>query len=198
MRHSLTALCFLSLCLLILKPAFARAPASPPKPSSNNPAVTDPRLFSSEPYVIEFLQNKIRFEPDGKGERNLLLRLHVQSESAIREFGLLVYPYSASFENLDVLYVRVRRPDGTTVETTASDIQELDSAVSREAPMYTDQREKHIAVKSLAVGDLIEASLRWTIHDPVAPGHFWHDHEFFKAGICLKEEFEINTPANLT
>ena len=39
------------------------------------------------------------------------------------------------------------------VETPASDIQEVDSAVSREAPMYTDQRERHIAIKSLSVGD---------------------------------------------
>lgn len=197
MRHSLTALRFLSLCFLILKTAFAQAPASPPKPSPNRPASTDQPLFAGEPYIIESLQNKIRFEPDGKGERDLLLRLRVQSESAIREFGLLVYPYSASFENLDVLFVRVRKPDGTTVETPASDIQELDSAVSREAPMYTDQREKHIAVKSLGVGDLLEVSLRWTVHDPVAPGHFWYDHSFFKAGICLKEEFEIDVPANL-
>ena len=188
MRHLHTALRFLLLCFLVLKPAFAQAP----KPSTDQP------LFAGEPYFIELLQTKIRFEQDGKGERDLLLRLHVQSESAIREFGLLVYPYMASFENLDVLYVRVRKPDGTTVETPASDIQELDSAVSREAPMYTDQREKHVAVKSLGVGDLLEVSLRWTVHDPLAPGHFWYDHSFFKAGICLKEEVEINVPANLT
>jgi hypothetical protein len=194
MRHFHTALRFLLLCFLILKPAFAQAP----KPSHSKPSNTDQPLFAGEPYFIDLLQTKIRFEQDGKGERDLLLRLHVQSESAIREFGLLVYPYMASFENLDVLYVRVRKPDGTTVETPASDIQELDSAVSREAPMYTDQREKHVAVKSLGVGDLLEVSLRWTVHDPLAPGHFWYDHSFFKAGICLKEEVEINVPANLT
>jgi tetratricopeptide (TPR) repeat protein len=194
MRHSLTALRFLLLSSFAFMPVFAQAPAATP---AGSPAKTEESSLAAEPYVIELIQSKVRFEPDGKGERDLQLRIRVQSESAIREFGVLVYAYSASFENLDVLYARVRKPDGSIVETPAGDIQELDSAVSREAPMYTDQREKHIAVKSLGVGDILEASLRWTVHDPVAPGHFWFDHNFFKAGICLKEELEVNVPANL-
>ncbi len=191
MRHSLHALRFLLLSFLLLTPAFPQSPAIPQVICSKS----DDRPFACEPYVIELLQKKVHFESDGKGFRELHLRIRVQSESAIREFGVLVYPYMASFESLDVLYTRVHKPDGTMVETPASDIQELDSAVSREAPMYTDQREKHIAVKSLGVGDLLEVNLRWTVHDPVAPGHFWFDHDFFKAGICLKEELEINAPA---
>jgi len=39
--------------------------------------------------------------------------------------------------------------------------------------MYTDEREKHLAIKSLSVGDILEAHFRWTVHDPIAPGHFW-------------------------
>ena len=153
--------------------------------------------FADEPYVIEELTTVARFEADGKGQREAKVRVRIQSESAVREFGLLVYPFMASFENLDVVYVRVRKPDGAVVDTPAEDIQELDSAVSREAPMYTDQREKHIAVKSLAAGDVLEADLRWTIHDPIAPGHFWYDDSFFTAGICLDESLEVNVPANV-
>ena len=54
--------------------------------------------------------------PAGKGQREVSLRIRVQSESAVREFGLLAYPYMASFESLDVVYVRVRKPDGSVVE----------------------------------------------------------------------------------
>jgi tetratricopeptide (TPR) repeat protein len=153
--------------------------------------------YSSEPYVIEQLQTKVRFEADGRGERELKLRVRIQSESALKNFGVLVYPYMASFENLDVLYVRVRKADGSVIETPASEIQELDSAVSREAPMYTDQREKHIAVKSLGVGDILEASVRWTVHDPLAPGHFWYDDNFVQSGICLSEDIEISVPSGI-
>jgi len=150
-----------------------------------------------EPYVFELLQNKIVFDADGKGSRDLMARVDIKSESAVRELGLLVYPFAYSFESLDILYVRVRKPDGTVIETPASDMQELDSAVSREAPMYVDQREKHIAVRSLSVGDVLELHFHWTLHDPIAPGHFWYDHSFFRDGACLKEVLEIDVPRDL-
>jgi tetratricopeptide (TPR) repeat protein len=154
-------------------------------------------LYSKEPYVLELREDRVRFEADGRGQRDHILKARIQSDSGVHEFGLLVYPYASSFETLDVIYVRVRKPDGTVLETPSSDIQELDSAVSREAPMYTDQREKHIAVKSLAVGDILEAHLRWTIHDPIAPGYFWFDHSYFRSGICLKEILRIDVPASV-
>jgi tetratricopeptide (TPR) repeat protein len=170
-------------------------PASSSPLTTSNPPAGD--QYSKEPYVFELIERNIRFEADGKGQHDLTLRVRIQSESAVREFGLLVYPYASSFETLDVLYVRVRRPDGTFVETPTSDIQELDTAVSREAPMYTDQREKHIAVKSLSIGDVLEAQFRWTIHDPIAPGHFWFDHSYFTSGICLKETLRLDVPADV-
>lgn len=159
------------------------------------PAKAADSSYAKEPYVFEFIDNTVKYEADGKGQRELSFRARIQSESAVREFGLLTYPFDSSFEALDVLYVRVRKPDGTTLETPPSEVQEIDSAVSREAPMYTDTREKHIAVKSLGVGDILEAHIRWTIHDPIAPGHFWLDHSFFTAGICLQETLKIDVPS---
>jgi len=175
----------LAVSALLVTLAHAQSPV-PPK--------SDEHSFADEPYVVEQLRTSVRLEADGKGQRETTLRIRAQSESAVREFGLLVYPYMSSFESFDVVYTRVRKPDGTIVETPASEIQELDSAVSRDAPMYTDQREKHIAVKSLAVGDVLEVDLRWTSHDAIAPGHFWYDHNFFIQGICLDEQLEVSVP----
>jgi len=189
----------ISLFVLLVFPSASRPqkPAAPPASQSKSatPPPADP--YSSEPYVIELLENRARFEADGKGQRELKLRVRIQSESAVREFGLLAYPYASSFESLDVVSVRVHKPDGSVLETPSSDIQDLDSAVSREAPMYTDQREKHIAVKSLSTGDVLEAQLRWTVHDPMAPGYFWLDHSYFRAGICIKEFLSFDVPANV-
>src|SRR5215467_2310690 len=167
-----------------LSPSSAPSSAKPPANDSND----------KEPYIFELIQNKIVFETDGKGYRDFVGRVRILSESAVRQFGLLTYPFASSFESLEVNYVRVRKSDGGVVETPAADIQELDSAVSREAPMYTDQREKHIAIKSLSTGDMLEIHLRWTVHDPIAPGHFWLDHNFFRDGVCLKEILEIDVP----
>jgi tetratricopeptide (TPR) repeat protein len=177
-------------------PLLAQAPAaadSPQAPVSKVPTAD----YSKEPYVFELIESKIHFGKDGKGQRDLSVRVRVQSESAVRELGLQVYPYDSAFESLDVLSAKVQKPDGTVVDTPPSDVQELDSAVSREAPMYTDQREKHIAVKSLSIGDILEVKLRWTIHDPIAPGYFWYDTSYFHDGICLKEVVEISVPRDL-
>jgi tetratricopeptide (TPR) repeat protein len=187
---------FILVCLS--SPILAAQTSPAPAPTASKPA-TPPSddANAKEAYTFELIQNTVRYEADGKGQRDLVLRARIQSESAVHEFGLLVYNFASSFESLDVLYARVRKPDGTVVETPASDVQELDSAVSREAPMYTDQREKHVAIKSLSVGDILEAHLRWTVHDPIAPGHFWFNHSFFHEGICLQEILELDVPLSL-
>src|SRR5260370_38705367 len=109
--------------------------------------------------------------------------------------GLLVFSYNLTAETLDVLYVRSRKPDGHVMTTPPADVQDLDSEITRNAPMYTDQREKHIAVKSLSVGDALEYDIRWTIFHPVAPGHFWFSDNFLREGIVQNEQTEINVPA---
>ncbi len=197
MRLSPLALC---VTVFFLWVGLAAGQQSPPAPTPHSPNSAKPPANDNddkEPYVFELIQNKIVFEADGKGYRDFVARVRIKSESAVREFGLLTYPFASSFESLEVNYARVRKPDGSVVETPASDIQELDSAVSREAPMYTDQREKHIAIKSLSAGDKLELHLRWTVHDPIAAGHFWLDHNFFREGVCLKEILEIDVPRDL-
>jgi hypothetical protein len=114
-------------------------------------AVTQPAPqngFPKEASVFEMLHTRVRFEADGTGSRELTARIRVQSEAATHELGLLRFSYASTFESLNIDYVRVRKPDGTVVVTPASDVQEVDSEVSRQAPMYTDEREKHIAVKA--------------------------------------------------
>lgn len=185
--------------LLLLSAPICRSQASAPASPTQVPATSSapPADYSKEPYVFELIETEVRFEADGKGQRDLSLRVRIQSESAVHEFGLLTYAFASRFETLDVIFVRVRKPDGTVLETPLSDVQEIDSAVSREAPMYTDQREKHIAVKSLAVGDTLEAHIRWTTTEPLAPGHFWYADSYFRAGICLRETIKFDLPAGL-
>jgi uncharacterized protein DUF3857/transglutaminase superfamily protein/tetratricopeptide repeat protein len=187
----------LSVCLALfvsLIPSVMTAQA--PSSAQGRPDLRSQDYLAKESYVFESIQNRVRFEAEGKGQRDVIFRVRIQSESSVREFGLLAYPFAASFETLDVVYARVRKPDGTVIETPAADVQELDSAVSREAPMYTDEREKHLAIKSLSVGDILEVHFRWTVHDPITPGHFWYDHSYFRDGVCLQEILEIDVPSS--
>ena len=199
MRNYLARLAGCLLCLFIsaLTNAQEKTESQSPPAATGVPANSISKQTSAAPveaYVFELLRNRYRFETDGSGSRELSARVRIQSESALRDFGLLIFPYQSGSETLDIAYVRVRKKDGTVASTPATDIQDLDSEVSRSAPMYTDQREKHIAVKSLAVGDALEYQARWVIVHPLAPGNFWLTEGFLRQGIVKDEEIEINLP----
>jgi len=81
--------------------------------------------------------------------------------------------------------VRVHKPDGTTVDTPVADAIEMPATVTREAPLYSDLKEKHLPVRSLSVGDTLEYEVRTTIDKAEAPGQFWGAHHFTPPGTLV-------------
>ena len=168
----------------------AEAPAQSPAAANQKPD------YSHEAVVIEQLNTAYRFERDGTGQRDLHMRVKVQSDAGVERFGQLVFPYSSANEKLDMDFVRVRKADGTVVNAAATDVQDLSAPVAREAPIYTDLRHKHITVPGLRPGDVLEYHLVWTVHTALAPNHFWVEHDFVKDGvIVLNDELVVNIPA---
>jgi len=93
--------------------------------------------------VIEQSRTSLRFENDGTGRRELYLRIKAQSEAGVQQWGQVVFGYNAATERLEIPLIRVRKADGTLVETPPTSIQDLSSPVERIAPVYTDFRQKH-------------------------------------------------------
>jgi tetratricopeptide (TPR) repeat protein len=169
--------------------------AQTPTPSSTAPVQNaESTAYAKEATVIEDLQVHIRYENDGTAVRDTLLRARLQSESGVRDNGVLAFSYFASNENLEIKYVRVRKPDGTVVETPTDSVQDLTSEVARSAPMYTDEHEKHIAVKGLSTGDVLEYRIVSTLNKPLAPGQFWLSYRFSTQTITLHEQLDVNVP----
>ena len=75
--------------------------------------------------------------------------IRIQSQAGVEEFGQLVFGYSSATEKLEVEYVRVRKPDGRVVVTPESTAQDFAPDVLKEAPMYSDYRQRHISVAAL-------------------------------------------------
>ena len=122
--------------------------------------------YSKEGFVIQHWVTKVTFENDGTSLRTAQVQAKIQSEPGVQKFGLLTIPYQASMETLDFDYVRVRKADGSVVTTPSENIQDQSSEVSRTAPLYSDQREKHVAVKGLGIGDTLEYECRWKVTNP--------------------------------
>ena len=173
-----------------------RAQNATSKPQQSSEAAKQKPDYSQEALVIEQLSTSHRFERDGTGRREQTFRAKVQSEAGVERLGQLVFPYSSANEKLDMDFVRVRKPDGSVVNAAASDIQDLSAPIAREAPIYTDLRQKHITVPGLRPGDVLEYRMIWNVHTPLAQNHFWVEHSFVTKGvIVLNDELIVNIPA---
>ncbi len=145
--------------------------------------------------VIEEMSSKISFDNDGNDTREQTTRVRVQTDGGVQQWGLLNLPFQSATQTVDVDYVRVRKPDGSIVVTPPDNIQDLDSEITRAAPFYSDLREKHVAVKGLGKGDILEYAVHWHTTKPLIPGQFWFQYAFQHDGIVLDERLEIRVPA---
>lgn len=177
------------LCLLVLlwSSAAPQGAQPPSKPS-----------FPDEAFVTEQSKTTWRFEEDGTARREQYLRIKVQSEAGVQQWGQVVVGYNAANERLDIAFVRVQKADGSVVTTPADSVQDLSSPVERVAPVYTDFRQKHVTVQSLRPGDTLEASFVTTIHTPLAPRQFWGEYDFNDENIVLDEQLVLDLPASRT
>ncbi len=161
------------------------SPATPPQP---------PVDYALEPFVIEQYYSAARFENDGTGERDLTVRIHVQSDAGVQTLGELVFGYSAANEQMDVHTVIVHKADGTSVTAGADAVKDMTGSIANDAPVYTDYKEKHITVPSLRPGDTLEYKIVTHLVTPLAPGQFWFEHNFLDGTIVLDERLELNIP----
>ena len=120
----------------------------------------------------------------------------MQSDAAVRQLGLLEFPYESRNEHLDFVYVRVRKPDGSVVITPDSDAQDQAAEVTRQAPLYSDLHVKQLPVKALSAGDVLEYQVREVRTVAAAPGHFWFTQDFLSNGVVLEETASLSVPRN--
>src|SRR5271169_2426101 len=141
--------CALSVFTVVLAASLAsRAQTAP-----HNPAKDD---YSQEPAVIEEMSTKLAFNNEGNFTREQTSRVRVQTDAGVKQWGLLTIPFQSATQTVDLDYVRVRKADGSIVITPPDNVQDLDSEITRSAPFYSDLREKHVAVKGLGNGDILE------------------------------------------
>ncbi len=174
----------------------AAAQETPPKtlePAPPNSAPSKPD-YPQELFVIEQFHIRARFENDGTARRETLVRIRVQSEAGVQQLGQLVFGYNSANERLEIDSVKVRKADGTTVSALPDAIQDMTAPVAREAPVYSDLRQKQVTVPGLRQGDTLTYHVTAQLHTPLAPGQFWLEHDFLKDAIVLDETLEVNVP----
>src|SRR5579872_10920 len=172
----------------------AQKAAEAAKATANKDAKTPD--YAQESFVIEQMHSRYRFEADGTGRKETTARIRVQSEAGVQQWGQLQEGYNSANERVEIPYVRVLKEDGTVVKAGDDAVQDLSAPIEREAPVYTDYRQKHITVPGLRPGEILEYDMVTVIHTPLASGQFWADYEFDKSNISLDETVDVDVPAS--
>src|ERR1700730_13772518 len=172
--------------------AVAQAPAPSNQKTSN--AKANSNSNSEEAAVFERILNRVRFENDGTEVSETEAVIRIQSQAGVEEFGQLVFGYSSATEKLEVEYVRVRKPDGKVVVTPESTAQDFAPDVLKEAPMYSDYRQRHISVAALQPGDTLEYRTVIRVLTPLAAGNFWYEYTFPKGVVVNEDRLVIDIP----
>ena len=162
------------------------------------PKTDDKRDYSQESFVIEQMHSRYRFEADGTGRKETTARIRVQSEAGVQQWGQLQEGYNSANERVEIPYVRVLKEDGAVVKAGDDAVQDLSAPIEREAPVYTDYRQKHVTVPGLRPGEILEYDMVTLIHTALAPGQFWAEYEFDKSNIDLDETLDVDVPVGRT
>lgn len=167
-----------------------------PSPASPAAVATPPKVpdVSKEALVFDQLTTRVREEADGTGTRETTARVRILADAGVKAMAVLDFSYTASNQQVDIAYVRVIKPDGSVVLTPAYNTQDLPADVTREAPMYSDIHQKHVAVKGLGVGDTLEYKLTVRTLKSDVPGQFWFEYTFEKNSIILDERVDLDVP----
>src|ERR1700682_5548573 len=168
----------------------ADAVAQAPAPSSNKTASAN----SEEAAVFERILNRVHFENDGREVSETEAVIRMQSQAGVEEFGQLVFGYSSATEKFEVEYVRVLKPDGQVLVTPESTAQDFAPDVLKEAPMYSDYRQRHISVAALQPGDTLEYRTVIRVLTPLAAGNCWYEYTFPKGVVVNEDRLEIDIP----
>ena len=128
-----------------------------------------PDPFRNESVVLERSDTTYIMHADATGERDLHVRVRIQSDGAVQQFGVLSFSYASASETPVIKVARVIKPDGSIVETPVSDAIDMPAPVSRQAPLYSDLKEKQLPIRSLSRGDTLEYQVDTLINKAETP-----------------------------
>lgn len=155
--------------------------------------------YVAEPTVIERNDREITFAADGTGSEHQTLVIRVQTDAAVKSLSVVSFTYASFSQHVNIDYIRVRHADGSVVDTPTADALEMPTEIMRQAPFYSDMKQKQIPVRGLRAGDRLEWSVRLVRSVAEAPGRFWGSSTFTgKEAVALAETFTLRLPKSIS
>ncbi len=102
------------------------APAAKPEESKHD--------YSQEAFVVEQFRSTYHFENDGTGRKETIVRIRVQSEAGVQQWGQIQVGYNSANERVEIGYVRVIKADGSVVKAGDDAVQDLSAPSNMRLP----------------------------------------------------------------
>ncbi len=150
--------------------------------------------YAGEALIVEQSDTSFHYNADGTGEQQIHLRIKVQSEAGARQFSVLSVAYAAATQGARFENIRVIHPDGTYLETAASDAVDMPAPVTQQAPLYSDLKMLQLPVRGLRSGDTLEYRVSIKRKNAESPSQFWDSFYFAKNVVVLAQTLTLDVP----
>lgn len=185
----------LSLLGAVFAPLSVWSQSAGPQNSAIKPATPAASgRYAAEAMVVEHLDTDYRYAADGTGSTQITMTALLQTDAAVKQLSVVKVGFAGSSEHVVFDYVRVRKPDGSVVETPLTDALEMPQPVTQQAPFYSDLKEMQIPVRNLAVGDRLEYRVHEIKTKAEVPGEFWGEQRLTEGVVVLNEAVELRVP----
>jgi Flp pilus assembly protein TadD len=146
--------------------------------------------------IVQQYRESIVLSADGTETHDVTTIVKINTERGVQERGTLTIPYERDTGTLEMRYVRVRKADGSVVDTPVDTAIDQPSDITREAPAFTDLYERHVNVRGLRVGDTIEFAYH-RVQRPMFSGHVADEDEWLIGEAVEDGEITLSTPASI-
>ncbi len=173
---------------IVLMTLLAVAPLASPASAQTPDTVVD--------AIVQQYRESIVLSTDGTEASDVTSIVKVNTEAGVQQRGTLTIPYQRDTGALEVRYVRVRKADGSVVDTPVDTAIDQPADITREAPAFTDLYERHINVRGLSVGDIIEFAYHRD-QRPLFERHFAGEDEWLIGQAVEDGEITLTAPVSM-
>ncbi len=149
---------------------------------------------NADVITIEEIDSTI-YDPDGRMDAHSYSLMKILTMKEAKELSEIPIGYDSQVMDLQILFVRVIKEDGTVLRVSDSSIvDETMPGYSEQDIFWSNLRQKTITLPKLSMGDAIEFAIRFKGLQPYFEGIYDGSHYFTGGGPVLKSRNVVIAP----
>lgn len=135
-------------------------------------------------------------EQDGTAVQTLHIETAVSNDDAARREAQQPMSYSDGLEKLELVEAYTQKPDGRRISVERNAVRTQLAPGVPNLPAYSDRKQMVVVMPDAAGGDLLVATWRRTVLQPLFPGEFAQTSFFIRTTPWNNVEVTTTTPAD--